>query len=315
MQKLPLTIIIGLLFLCTTLAHAAQDAVVAAEQAAVRERPSRDAVVMESLSQGTKVRVSSKAKNGWFKTRSSVGLHGWIWQGHLSFPQKAEEENSTEVLNHYRHVPHAQERGVRPYLPFSLRGGGLVLGMFSSAVSSKLGLGKGRPYFASGGFIEAGYRVKEDLRLTGRFMGYTHTSGVLFHGVRYDVSHTGYPLLAGIEATVLSTERFDITGALYAGFSLSNKLEVSAPAFSQPNAFVIESVAPAAMLNFGAKYLLSRRWAAVFELAAYYSYIPKQRVPNAFNGDGPFRDDANTMTELRVNHLGMIAGVGVQFDF
>lgn len=312
MQILPTFLSIFLFLLPITEARAAQDAIVIVDQAAVRERPEFDAAVIESIEQGESVKVSSKNKDGWYKTRAKTGQYGWIWQADLSYPEFMHESEAANSKT--RQQPHI-DRGVRPYPLFSLRLGGHALGLAPTSLSRKLGLGSYHVYFAGEGFIEAGYRTSDRLRLVARFMGYSHESGILYQGVRYDVNMSGYPLLFGGDLDITHGERVDVSAAVYAGVSLSNRLEVVAPAFQPPNSFALEAVAPAVMLNFTSKYFITRFLSGVFETGLYYSYIPKQRVPGPFNADGPFRDDVNTMTELRVSQLALFFGLGIQLDF
>ena len=78
-------------------AFAAQDAVVTVEQAAIRERPSLDAKIIESKPVGARIRVSDFGKDGWYKTKASMGQFGWIWQADLTLSSFSDDIKASNL--------------------------------------------------------------------------------------------------------------------------------------------------------------------------------------------------------------------------
>jgi hypothetical protein len=92
---------LGVLFLglaAGSWSWAAQEAIVSAEEAAIRERPTTDAKVIESLPSGATLKVSSRQKDGWYKARASTGQIGWVSQDDITLKQYSTELKQGNVV-------------------------------------------------------------------------------------------------------------------------------------------------------------------------------------------------------------------------
>jgi hypothetical protein len=302
-------------FLAPALAHAAQDAVVTTEQAAIRERPTLDAKIIESRAAGTKLRVSDYNKDGWYKTKATTGQFGWVWQADISVLAFHDDVRAADLEMPERLHERRMGRS-EPWLFF--RGGGSMLGVISADVSNRLGQGLGHLYLAPGGFGEIAVRVEDRLRIAVRMFEYSSNGTVTLgnsSGIparNYSVAMSSTPFLLGLDADVSRSEVFDVSAGFYAGLGLSNKITVTETDFDAPNSFTITQTHWAILVNFTAKYWFNRWFCAVGEVGGYYSALSHVQVPNAFNGDGPFRDDAGNLSILNVNHLGPLLGLGLQ---
>jgi hypothetical protein len=296
-------------------AHAAQDAVVTTEQAAIRERPTLDAKIIESRAAGTKLRVSDYNKDGWYKTKATTGQFGWVWQADISVLAFHEDVRAADLEMPERLHERRMGRS-EPWL--FLRGGGSLFGIISGDVSNRLGQGLGHMYFAPGGFGEIAVRLEDRLRVALRIGEYSSSGSVVLgnsSGIpnrTYNVAMSGTPFLLGLDADVARGEVFDVSAGFYAGLGLTNKITITEPDFDAPNSFTVSQTHWSILVNFTAKYWFSRWFALVGELGAYYSALSHVQVPNAFNGDGPFRDEFGNLSILNVNHVGPIAGFGLQ---
>jgi hypothetical protein len=297
-------------------AQAAQDAVVTTEQAAIRERPTLDAKIIESRAAGTKLRVSEFNKDGWYKTKATTGQFGWVWQADISILAYRDDVRASDLDMPERLRDRRLNRS-EPWL--FLRGVGSAFGIISSDISNRLGLGFGHLYLAKGGFAEIAVRLEERLRLALRVGDYSLSGSVAVTPTdgtparSYTVAMSGTPVLVGIDADVARGDVFDISAGFYAGMGFNNKLTVTETDFVAPNSFSVTQNHWALLLNFSAKYWIARWCAIVGEFGGYYSALSHVQVPNAFNGDAPFRDDSGNLSILNVNHVGPILSLGVQF--
>lgn len=299
---------VGLLF--SHSAIAAQNAIVTNDVAFVHELPDSESEHIDKFYKGNSIRISSSPRDGWFKVRTRSGNFGWVWNGDV-----APEHYGKDTDAHLEEQSNV--RGVRAYSEapsFYLRAGALVLPLYASALSKRLGLGEGYVYFSPGGFFELGTGLNKDIRLGVRTLFYSHQSTVKYFSVRYDIDLNGVSTMLGGSAIIIEGESYSIGAGLYAGIAINNSLAVTAPNYGTPNSFKMQGRAPAAYLDVNITKQISRRFSIVGELGFYYSYIPKGDVPNRFNADDPFREDATKMVALRVNHIGPMVSVGLQLD-
>lgn len=295
--------------------HAAQDAKIASDQGAIRERPELDAKIIESAPLGTKLRVSSKSKDGWFKTKSSMGYYGWIWQGDLLLESSAVALRAADLSMR----PNTHEaRFSRDEPRYFLRVGGVFLGMFAPQFSARLERGGETLYLGHGFFIEAAYALKPRLRVSLRYHSYSNESDITGLGVPYQILHQGRAVLAGLEAEVVRSANSEVYGHVRVGFTPGNSVTVSVPAAPAPapNSFAYTGgLWPALMVDASWRYLFTSWLSIWLDLGAYYSEIPTFRVPNGFNGDDAFRVSTTELTEVRISHAGPMASLGLMFSF
>lgn len=289
---------------------AAQSATISADQAAIRERPESDAKIIESRSAGSEVRISSHSKNGWYKAKTSSGQYGWIWQGDLLVMSSSSDVQAAHL--DIKEKTRESRRNVdNPWL--FLRAGGSLFGILSTDVSSRLGAGKSRIYVGPGGFLEASVRVSERLRGALRLATYSAKGSLTNASQRsYSVTLSSNPLLLGLDADVSQSDILDFSAGVYAGLGAGTSLSVSAPSLPTPNSFTVKKTTFAFMINFSGKYHLKRWLSAVGEFGIFYTSIPKTAIPGAFNGDEPFRDATGGATNIQVNHVGPVIGIGLQ---
>lgn len=290
---------------------AAQDATITVEEAPIRERPSLDAVIIETKNAGTKIRISQYSKEGWYKTRTFTGGYGWVWQADLTILDHVDDLKTANLEATPRKHDHRQTKDDNWLF---LRAGGLFLGVVPSNLSEHLGYPGGMPFWAPGGFAEISLKLAENLRLAFRVAGY-YTFDSLRHsdGNQYDVTHSGIPILVGIDKDISLFKNFYVSAGLYAGLSFRNETTVTAPGHPVINAFTMASPAPAALMNFSAQYYFYNWISGIVEAGFYYSYIKQARVPS-FNGDRPFRKPDGSMDSLYITHLGPMISFGFQFN-
>jgi hypothetical protein len=79
-------------------ARAAQDTTVVVDNAPIRSEPKSNASILEYLSIGTEVRVSSfPMEGGWYKVRSKTGLYGWLNEKFLSVYKAPNKDGELEA--------------------------------------------------------------------------------------------------------------------------------------------------------------------------------------------------------------------------
>lgn len=296
----------------TATALAAQDAMVTAQEAPIRERPQLDATIIETKNAGAKIRISQFHKEGWYKTRASTGQYGWIWQADisiLSYTDDVKTANLEQVVKEHEHRRTKEDHWIY------LRAGGFLLGAMPGDLNEKFSRPAAAMFWAPGGFGEISFKLVKDLRLAFRVAGYSTTSSVSDNrGVPYDVSISGTPFLVGIDKDISVFKNFYLSAGLYGGYSFGNQVSVTATTFEQPNSFTIKKGAPAALLNFAAQYYLADWFSVIAEAGFYYSYISNTRVP-PFNGDTPFKNPSTgNNVSLYMSHMGPMLGAAVQFN-
>lgn len=295
--------------------HAAQDATIAVDSAAIRQEADHDSKILESKLAGSKVRISSSSKNGWYKTKTSLGLFGWIWQADVAIGdmKNAAQEQSLQIKSQ----PHDRRKEKQePWL--FLRAGGYLFGIFSSEISKSLGLGAGKVYYTPGANFELAARIDERLRLGVRLMSYSSTTSVGFADAtagrtyNYKITHSGTPLLIGLDADVIRGERFDVSAGLFGGFNFSNTLTLVASDFTEPNSFSFTKTTYALLFDLSAKYWFTRNFGLVGNLGFFYSRIPSSPITSAFGGDSQFRTSAGDLGSYSSTNMGPIIGLALQ---
>lgn len=282
-------------------ALAAQDAMVTVEQAAIRERPELDAAIIESRNAGTKIRVSQYNKEGWFKTRSSNGQYGWIWQADITVLSMTSDVKAANLemidKNHER-------RHTRSAPWFFARAGGGLLAAMSPNLGKSFRASRTQLYPGFGGFGEIAVRVQDKFKLAARLLTYSAQSTVdskqndgTILGV--DVTHTGTAGLFGVEATINDSDTFDLTSSLYIGMAQSSTTS-GAPIPPTVDTKTVDGSALAGMLAFGGKYWLTRHFAILGDLDFYLTHIPRT-PPEKGN--------------MVVTHAVFFLNAGIQFAF
>lgn len=293
-------------------AKAAQDAVVTKEQAVIREHPWADSAILETRSAGSKVRVSSGTKNGWFKIRLNETKFGWIWQGDLAVLAHAGEVQAAGLeIKDKTHEPRPKSSG--PWL--FIRAGGFLFGLIDSDLSRRLGLAGGAIYLTPGGFAELAFKLEDRLRLAVRGLTYRSTSNISFGGQPYNVTHSASMAMVGLDTDVSQGESIDVSVGLYAGLTFPTSVTVVDPIQSAPNSFYVTKNTYAIMLNFSVKHPFTKSLSGVVELGALYTGIPNGNVKDPFNGDGPFLDVNGNPSSIRIAHVGPVLGAGLQLAF
>lgn len=81
-------------------ARAAQDAEIAVEDAGIYESPDSNSVLLEQLSQGSKIRIGNSATDGWYKTLLSRSVDGrktgWIQDADININPITEKSNKVK---------------------------------------------------------------------------------------------------------------------------------------------------------------------------------------------------------------------------
>lgn len=157
-------------------ALAAQSAVVTVNEASVREMPSADAAVLETLFSGTQIRISNQMKEGWYQTRRSNGSGlGWI---HGSEVRPDAIDAKLKNAGIIAADPQDSVRD-RHYLVFA--------GFFDAAYLPSASLAEEKTAF--GFSLGAGYRIKTDWTARFRFesIGETGSTALL---VEYAALHS-----------------------------------------------------------------------------------------------------------------------------
>ncbi|MEW6055119.1 MAG: SH3 domain-containing protein [Bdellovibrionota bacterium] len=305
-------VIVRLLLLLSfpALSFAAQNALITAEEAQIRERPSFDSRPVGSQKSGDAVRISTQSKDGWFKIKAPSGQYGWIWQGDLTVASHSDEFRSADL--ELKEKAHQERRRTmeEPWLFLSAGGWGYFL--TASGLSSKLGLSKNKLYFAPGGFGEAAVRLSDIVRIGLRVGGYSHTtSKINAAGEQYSASISATPVFAGLQLDVVQGKAFDVTLGAYAGLALGNTLTVTATSSTAPNGFTFKEDTFAAMGLVSAKYWVIHSLAVFAEIGGYYTRIPKKNFKEPFNGDLPFRNGTD-LGSLQVTTMGPVISLGLQ---
>lgn len=181
-------------------AVASQDAVVRADNTAVRESPDPEAPVVTTLKAGTHVRISSQNDDGWYKIALPAAeadkKTGWVWQSNVfldsGFPPKAIEMQ-----------PFEKSRKSHPSLSardpmFAIRAGVMCVPFLEGQLSQTLGQSKWHLYYGSGYFGEAAWSFIDRGRVALRFGMFRNTDSVLWYGTKYTIETDSNPLLLGV---------------------------------------------------------------------------------------------------------------------
>lgn len=292
-----------------TAAQAAQDATVIVEQAAIRERPTLDALVMESPEAGTVLRISNTSKDGWFKTRTSTGRIGWVWQADIRLEKYGEHFQGGNLS------PEDRTRSTRHEAKgesFYVKLGGLMFVMWAPQFGENLGLDEKSIFLNSGFFGELSYRLNDDLCISLRHMQYSNEYSIVHGGLEYETAQSGKSLLLGLEKDLSVGAIFSSTVGLYLGAAI-NTVKVTTVSAPPPNSFIIESPYPAAFFNWSTRYSLSKLFSIIGQAGIYLTQIPSTRIPNSFNGDEPFRA-GERMQRVRIGHVGPMISLGLQLS-
>ncbi|MBI3555467.1 MAG: SH3 domain-containing protein [Deltaproteobacteria bacterium] len=276
-RKLMLVFVL-LLSLSAIPAIAAQEAVVTVEQAAIRERPSLDAKIIESKPVGAKLRVSSFGKDGWYKTKTSIGQFGWIWQGDLTLTNFSDDIKASNLEMPER--THERRSGVHlPWLFFRFS-----LGL--SSLVAQIGDTKGHLHLSPLGFLEISARAwRPDLRAAVRAFSFSNGYGVAFGDNDTDVLPGATGVMIGLENDISESETHDFSVGLYAGINTITNVQivqsvgpVGAPSTTTTRTVNLQGYP--VLLNCVYKYYFQRWLSLVGEIGFLYDYIPQSDIPN-----------------------------------
>ena len=283
---------------------AAQDAMITVEQAAIRERPSLDAKIIESKPVGAKIRVSSFGKDGWYKVKTSIGQFGWIWQADLTLLNFESDIKASNLEMPER--DHDHRSGA--HLPWFF----FRLGSVTTPLVGQIGDTKGHLHFASGANIEFAVRIKWPaiywwLPLTWPFLPFKllipddgtnrfalrttilrNVFGVAFSDNDTDVLPGVTEVMVGFQHDLSIGESSGVEVGLYAGYlgmGVANLQIVQA--VRDPNTGGVTQLtgngtAPGygALLNVAYRHTLARWFSVVGEAGFFYYYVPQFDIPN-----------------------------------
>jgi uncharacterized protein YgiM (DUF1202 family) len=290
------------LFALPTVAIAAQDALVSQDKAEIHELRDSGSPVIETLSLGEKVRVSTKQKDGWYKIQSKSGKFGWISQISLSilnettFNKKSEMELTTDrdSGNHIR----------KPF--FQLLVGGLFGEFVSPNTTSAIGASSKHLYPTEGGLLEGSFRLSDLLSLAIRVMYLGSISKIS----GYTISQSGTPLLLGANFDLYYTLMWDITCGIYAGADLHGTTTISDNLNGSNFEDIFQSGYFASMVKVKSRHWLTKQVSLFYELGLYFSRGSTQQLAQ------PYYSYANgTITIGVLEQLGPFLDLGFQFTF
>ncbi len=259
-------------------AFAAQEAMVTVEQAAIRERPSLDAKIIESKPTGAKIRVSSFGKDGWYKVKTSIGQFGWIWQADLTLLSFSDDIKASNL-----EMPeHTHERRVGAHLPWFF----FRLGFGTAPLVAQIGDTKGHLHLSTMGFAELAVTLwRPDLRGALRVFSFSNAFGVAFSDNETDVLPGATGLMFGLENDLSKDENHDFVVGLYAGINTVTNVQV-VQAIGAPGAVPTQVTSTISvqgypvLINCVYKYYIRRWISMVGEFGLLYDYIPQTDILN-----------------------------------
>lgn len=312
-------VLVGLPFFS---ARAAQDAIVSTETASVRERPIDDAKVIETFPYGQKIRISSRSKDGWFKTRARTGQLGWVSQNDITLLDFKDELGSGQVV--VKGAPGRERRDYEREPTYYLSFGGLGTTIEMLDFNQAIGLSSGHMSIATGFWADFSLVFMDRFRAGVRYMSYSSTLSVAYLGNTYQVTNSGNPIMVGIEGEIARSGSFNVEAAGYVGYSPSTTITVNATTVTTASAAAspaslstqstIRNGEPAYLVNFTGMWHLAK-WAALMAGAGvYYCKILKTALP-AFQGQVPNGTAGFALDNADAQHFGPLITLGAQFRY
>lgn len=257
-----------LVLLSAAAAHAAQYATVIVDQAAIRESPSFEARIIETKAASKKIRVSSFAKDGWYKIKSDAGAYGWIWQKDITL---AALESDVKAANLDLPERSHERRGSRqlPWFFFRLSGG----------VSPLVGIveaNSGHLHLTLGGAIDAGVKLSDDLRFMVRLQSLSNGSTLGGSTNEADVLPGLTAAMVGLEQDISAAETHDWSVSLNAGVNLSTNVGIQ---YADGTIFTVSGTGYAFLAAVNYKYYFKNWISMVFEGGFFWDYILQTEIP------------------------------------
>jgi 8-oxo-dGTP pyrophosphatase MutT (NUDIX family) len=296
--------------LCAPYGLAAQDGHVRVDGAAIRVAPQDSAEIIELRKKGDKLRISSETREGWFKTRSSQGKLGWIFQEDIIV-------DSYKTAYDFAHLDRTEREKPKKHRSFfdkfSLRLGGGLGFIMPSGINDRLGNEKWKGYRGHGLMGRLGYEVSPDWALAFRIERLKASGRTL----SYDMEWTSYPVLAGAEYIFARMGFWQFALGMYLGLGLGH--EVSIVAVDQPtapNRASLSGITGIGLVEIHGLYRVTNWLALGSEVGARYSTSLTQHSTGApFNGDSPFFREGNTYRSLTLSETGPYIYLGAEVSF
>ncbi len=305
--------LVSVLTLFSSAAFAAQDGRIIHDGAAIRAEADIQAPVLEVRKRGQELRISSEARDGWFKTRTTDGNTGWIHQSEI-IPSEFNsvlrhgdvQEDLVDRPNNYR--PH-RERG-NYFLSFRVAGG------YTSMMAPPLNLRLGYPFYRSSfgplAMAQLNFHFSDFLSLAVRGE-YQRTS---WHTLGLDITQQALPLMVGLEYTLDMNLRQRTYLATLIGVGLGDQISVSNTDVPELGSSAGISAHPVyLMVTLGHEMRVASWFAFFMELELRASQSLSNPSTGDFLGANPaFRENGNDIGISIANH-GVAGLLGMEFIF
>ncbi len=276
-------------------ASAAQNAVVTVTRADLHASPDPQSEVLESKFSGSRLRVSSFHKNGWYRVKTSNGRYGWIWQTDIAvdFDQAPLTSASIDLAGT------ARERKPRESHWLFLTPRAVALGLSSVNVG-----GFRFNYTASMGILfDLAVQLDSTVKAVARTGYYSGSLGADL----FTASRSGLLLLGGAEFEFSRRTHWHTGLNLLAGID-TNSITLEAVAAASPNTVSASESSLLGMLSYVAKYTLNSKTRFALEAGAYFEQLKSRTLTKV-----AFMQRAGDPSSLTPRFMGPFVSFGVEF--
>ncbi|HRK02007.1 MAG TPA: hypothetical protein PLH57_05030, partial [Oligoflexia bacterium] len=255
--------------------------------------------------------ISTYAREGWFKVRTTKGDYGWVWQADVVVPTSKTDSKAAQMDFIPRPETKRKDR-VAPWL--FVRAGPKAVASLNGGLSNKLGLGDNHFYPHLGGYADIAFSLEESIRLAFRTEFLSMSQSVSYFTVNYDLSQSSTLFFVGLDVDVVRGESWDLGAAAYFGGN-SSSLTVKCTSYVAPNSFTVDHFNYAALIQFTSRYWFNQRLAFVGELGAHIAPAPRSQIQANFNGSEPFRNPDGDVGQVKASASGPYISAALQLAF
>ena len=291
--------------------QAAQDSTVVVDNAPIRLEPRSSSKVLEYLSVGTEVRVSSyPMPGGWYKIRSKTGAYGWLSETFLSV-YKPKDENSVAKDD----VP----QGPKPERDrkFFIR----TLGGFDFFRPDELNFLFNFQDLNTGYYIGGEFGAFISERVAMVFRSEALVKDVVAKenssGVNFNLSLRSYPTMLGFDFYIAKMPAMRLSFGIYGGLAMSTSFAVEASALPQPNIVVLQAQPFTTLARLNLTRPLGRIISVFMELG--YRYLRTSELDTSgaapISGGSVVYSSTGVFQTRAIDLSGVVLGVGLGIHF